>query len=41
LRATAIAEIIGPLCDDERYKPVAFHVADERGLSWQTDAKKI
>src|SRR5256885_8321133 len=41
LRATAIAEIIGPLCDDERYKPVAFHVADERGLSRQTDAEKI
>ena len=41
LRATAIAEIIGPVCDDERYKPVAFHVADERGLSRQTDAKEI
>src|SRR3989442_12120155 len=41
LRATAIAEIIGPVCDDERYKPVAFHVAGERGLSRQTDAKEV
>jgi hypothetical protein len=27
LRAAAIAEIIRPLCDEERYKPVAFHGA--------------